>query len=629
MAILSILFLSRKWYNNIREKAAAETPTRFSRKGFAMYIYAYLNEQDICVAVYELPAPVHDPQYIQMPSKDLSVVGQYFDRSLSEFKPVYYYAELNDKKIVTKTVFYLNPATTSELFRSITFEQYQTVTGLYWDGSEYITPPIHIQAVCSTDQVNYKSEDVWLTTVLEDMQRATAENTKAISDNDAKTQAVYDYANSRISTVDAAVNASVKALDERIADNTESILNLVTANAQNVIDIQNLEAVNTQQNAEISRIDHNVEAVIRSVKDHGSAINSLDEKLDSSINGVRADIADNLENIEALASSVSGVQTNVSTITSRVAKVENRATSLENRATALEKDVTTAKNNITSLTSRVKETEADISNIESEIGTLEGEVAGVITKANTNASNISALTSRVTAAESKLNTATTNITSLTTRTKAAENAIDAVEESVDSVKTDMKNYLPIAGGSVSGDLNVDGVLRVAGNQAMYYNADSKNLIIGTGNATTVTIAGANSGGTTLVNSAMFRPYSVIPRNSEALLGNTNFRWKGIYSQSAVNVSSDERLKESVEPLPVDKLAEFIKKLNVVSYKYIGTDEDRIGLIAQDVIKADSKLADYFVSKDHAGYYGLKPADLVFPLIAAVQKLQDEVEQLKK
>lgn len=74
-----------------------------------MYKYAYLNSEDICIAVYDLPAPVHDPQYIQIAFADQSIVGQYFDRSQSEFKVVYYYAELDDKNIVTKTLFYLSP----------------------------------------------------------------------------------------------------------------------------------------------------------------------------------------------------------------------------------------------------------------------------------------------------------------------------------------------------------------------------------------------------------------------------------------------------------------------------------------------------------------------------------------
>ena len=40
------------------------------------------------------------------------------------------------------------------------------------------------------------------------------------------------------------------------------------------------------------------------------------------------------------------------------------------------------------------------------------------------------------------------------------------------------------------------------------------------------------------------------------------------------------------------------------------------------------MADRFVVQDENGYYSVKAADLVFPLIATVQKFSQEVEMLK-
>ena len=55
----------------------------------------------------------------------------------------------------------------------------------------------------------------------------------------------------------------------------------------------------------------------------------------------------------------------------------------------------------------------------------------------------------------------------------------------------------------------------------------------------------------------------------------------------------------------------------------------MGVIAQDL--QNSELANYFVftQPGEEGYLAIKAADLVFPLIAAVQKLATEVESLKK
>ena len=80
------------------------------------------------------------------------------------------------------------------------------------------------------------------------------------------------------------------------------------------------------------------------------------------------------------------------------------------------------------------------------------------------------------------------------------------------------------------------------------------------------------------------------------------------------------------------LAKFISGLNVVSYNYIDDSEDdqaRIGLIAQEVQAVDPEIAKFFVAEDENGMLSIKPADLVFPLIATVQKLIEKVEALSK
>ena len=53
------------------------------------------------------------------------------------------------------------------------------------------------------------------------------------------------------------------------------------------------------------------------------------------------------------------------------------------------------------------------------------------------------------------------------------------------------------------------------------------------------------------------------------------------------------------------------------------------MIAQDVQAADPEMAKLFVTEDENGMLGLKPADFVFPLIAAVQYLSQEVEELRQ
>ena len=188
------------------------------------------------------------------------------------------------------------------------------------------------------------------------------------------------------------------------------------------------------------------------------------------------------------------------------------------------------------------------------------------------------------------------------------------------------------GGTINGDVNVAGVIRTNGQQAFYYAPSTNSQTVGTNNATGGTTIACGSEATVNVNGGLMKTPTVVPRsNNLCYCGNSNLRWKGIYSTAAVNVSSDERLKRDIAPMDGADLAAFIEKLNVVSYNYKDDAEDakaRIGLIAQDVQRADADLAKFFVSEDETGMLGLTPADLVFPLIAAVQALSKRVAELE-
>lgn len=152
------------------------------------------------------------------------------------------------------------------------------------------------------------------------------------------------------------------------------------------------------------------------------------------------------------------------------------------------------------------------------------------------------------------------------------------------------NYLPLAGGTLTGNLNVGGIFRVANQQAVYNGGDMMTLA--TNNLPTM-IAGSK-----------------------------------IYSKQTITVSSDERLKENIEYVDPDDCLDFINDVEVKTFNYIGDDTPCIGVIAQDI--QDNKFAKFFVCKQpgEEGYLAVKAADLVFPLIAAVQNLSAEIDYLK-
>lgn len=199
----------------------------------------------------------------------------------------------------------------------------------------------------------------------------------------------------------------------------------------------------------------------------------------------------------------------------------------------------------------------------------------------------------------------------------------------------LANYFPITGGTINGDTNVAGVLRVNGQQAYYYAASTKTQTIGTNNATGGTTVACGADAEMIFNGKNQRTKNTIPQsNGTYNLGTTGYRWKGIYSASAVNVSSDARLKRDVAYVNDDgrdRLAGFVRDLHVALYNYKDDPADadlRIGLIAQDIQGADPQLAKLFVQVDEDGMLGIRPADLVFPLIATVQQLSARVDELE-
>lgn len=206
-------------------------------------------------------------------------------------------------------------------------------------------------------------------------------------------------------------------------------------------------------------------------------------------------------------------------------------------------------------------------------------------------------------------------------------------EYADADHTHSEYFNADTGGSIGGTTNVNGVLRVQGQQAIYFDDDTKSQTFGTNNATGGTTIACGPSATVGVNGNLMKTPTILPRATGTFsCGNANFRWSGIYSTSAVNVSSDERMKRDISDADEEALSEFINRLNVITYNYKNDPENakaRIGLIAQQVQAAGPIISESFIDEDETGMLSLKPSDLVFPLIAAVKKLTIKVEELEE
>lgn len=186
---------------------------------------------------------------------------------------------------------------------------------------------------------------------------------------------------------------------------------------------------------------------------------------------------------------------------------------------------------------------------------------------------------------------------------------------------DMRLYKTAAGQAYA---QLPNLVRLAsGNQAIYET--SEYMIFGTGNKPTLIACKSDSPVT--VNGTRMDVPSLVPRNANTHgLGLSGQRFTDCYLVNSPNVSSDRRLKDKIESVDADKMLEFVDKLNVVDYVFKDNpDVERIGLIAQEVEEAGG---DKFVEIGDDGMYGLHGADLVYPLIAAVQALYSRVLELE-
>ena len=179
--------------------------------------------------------------------------------------------------------------------------------------------------------------------------------------------------------------------------------------------------------------------------------------------------------------------------------------------------------------------------------------------------------------------------------------------------------------SIPNNLDITGILRVKGQQAISMDTTALSTVLGTGNHDTY-IAGKS---VVQINATTTKCSHLIPRTHNAHDLGGSVRFRNVYLVNTPNVSSDERLKENIESVPSEKCLNFIDGINPVTYNYKQyPEEKRFGVIAQNVLAADPELANYIVETAPDEYLSVKPSDLVYALIGAVKELKAEVDALK-
>lgn len=172
------------------------------QKEVFMYYYALINESNICTAVYAMPAPLTGDSYVTITEEQYtsqSVLGMRYENGVWVEVTTYYYAILNDKNIVTNVYESETEMAAADNLVEITAEQYadETLIGKYYDRDNdvFIVPPISVLKEHSTDEIQYKEEEKWLSTKLDEMEQAIANaGTGSTVDAYTKTESDERYA---------------------------------------------------------------------------------------------------------------------------------------------------------------------------------------------------------------------------------------------------------------------------------------------------------------------------------------------------------------------------------------------------------------------------------------------------
>lgn len=727
-----------------------------------MHYYACLNTDDICVSIQAVESPITDNYYIEIPTNDQTIVGQHYDRTFEQFEPVYYYAQLNADNVVESVSFSLTQQTTSETFLAITFEQYQTVTGMFWNGSEFTSLPIHLQAVASTDEVNFKGEDKWLSAKLDEMDSATAENAEDIAAVATDVSALETALDGKADTSHLHGTFDINGLDEALGAVSSQVSGKANANHnhdgtyaaadhthseyltdEDVVGFATTAAMNAGLSGK-SDASHNHDTAYAGIS-HTHGMNSvtgladaLAGKADAShthegyaasdhthtgyaatghthteyanANHEHSGYAESdhthdgyaasdhshteyasashthtgyapaththteyaaashthagyaasththsdyastatvegiAEDVEALETAVNGKAAASHTHTQ--ADVSGLADALSGKADATHTHSQYATSAALAAMQTTVNGKASASHTHALSGVtgleaaLDGKSdsdhthtpASIGAAASNHTHNTNVIVEQASSpyvrmklasglAESRLykNASASADYGLTLADYDAEGAKDSLifcrantlenklylnVQNDDNTRSlyylygehhkptpDEIGAMSASGGTVNGNLNVAGILRVNSQQCIY---DSGSMITLSTNNRQTMIAGST-----------------------------------IYSKVAISVSSDERLKEGIQNAPVNALAAMVDNIKLREFSYLGSDEKNVGVIAQELIASNPKLEQYFVRTDADGYYSVKTADLVYPLIAAVQALGKRVAELEK
>lgn len=148
-----------------------------------MHYYAFINANSICEGTYGFPSQITDSNYIYLGTQDdQTVIGKKWTGTEWVEVVAFYYAVLNEKDICVDVIELPSEITNSVYIRINTFDE--TLEGKWYNrvSLQFEVAPIRVLADHSSDVVNYRNENKWLSDKIDEKANSNDVYTKAESD---------------------------------------------------------------------------------------------------------------------------------------------------------------------------------------------------------------------------------------------------------------------------------------------------------------------------------------------------------------------------------------------------------------------------------------------------------------
>ena len=217
--------------------------------------------------------------------------------------------------------------------------------------------------------------------------------------------------------------------------------------------------VTTNKN-DISKLRTDLTSTNGNVTTNKKDIAALDERVSANEDAIDGGDNSLVSRVTANEKDISKLQTDLTTTNRNVTTNKNDISKLRTDLTTTNGNVTTNKNDISKLRSDLTTTNGNVTTNKNDISKLRSDLTTTNGNVTTNRNDISKLRSdlsttngNVTTNKNDISRLRTDLTAVTNRVNTLESTVSTLSQTVSNLEQELKNYLRLTGGTLTGTLN--------------------------------------------------------------------------------------------------------------------------------------------------------------------------------